>query len=147
MKLSVSYKIVFISVLGVILSSAIILFINTSMTINLLNRTINDEMSAVQSLLSWIHEQEEERLWHTINTLNSKPEFMEAVYADDVKKIMDFAQMSLRQINSNTIAAANAEIIRVFGITIACSIIVILLVAITAGLIGRKISRGITEKQ
>jgi len=134
---------VFVSVIGVILSSVVILCIGTSMTINLFNRTINNEMSAVQTLVSWIHEQEEERLWYTIQNLSSKPELMEAVYADDVKKIMDFAQLSLRQINQDSIAAANAEIIRVLIIIIICSVSVMILVAIAAWIIGNRITRPI----
>ena len=143
MKLSISYKIVFVSVTGVILSSIVILCIGTSMTVNLFNRTINNEMSAVQTLVSWIHEQEEERLWYTIQTLSTKPELLEAVYAEDVKKIMDFAQLSLRHINQDTIAVANAEKIRVLTVTTICSISVMILTAIAAGIIGNRITRPI----
>jgi len=115
------------------------------MTVNVFNRTLNDEMSAIQTLVSWIREQEEERLWNTIQNLSSKPELMEAVYADDVKKIMDFAQVSLRQINQDSIAAVNAEIIRVLIVIIICSISVMLLVAIAAGMIGTRISQPIRK--
>jgi len=145
MKLSISYKIVFVSVASVILSSAIIIIIGTTMTSNLLKRTLNNEMAAMQSLVGWIHEQEEGRLWHTIQVLAATSETVETAYAEDVSKIMEFAQLSLRQISANSITAANAEAIRVLIIIILCSLSVMFLIALAAGLIGNRIARPIRK--
>jgi len=123
----------------------IIIGIVTFMTFNLLNNTLNDEMSSIQALVSWINQQQEERLWNTIETLAEKPELAEAVYSDDVKKVMDFAQMSLRQINADSLAAAKTELINVIIIIIISSIGVMSIVAIAAGLIGRRITRSIRK--
>jgi len=116
------------------------------MTVNLFNRILNNEMSSVQALVSWISEQEEERLWQTIETLASNPELAQAVYADDVKNVMEFAQISLRQINETSKSNVNTELIRVLIITIICSVLVMSLVAFIAGLTGNRITRSITSK-
>jgi len=143
MKLSISYKMILVSVIGVILSSVVILCVGSYMTVNLFNRTLNNEMSSMQALVTWINEQEEERLWQTIDTLAANPELAETVYTDDVRKVMEFAQISLRQINTDSIAAANAELVKIFLTVIICSILVMFLVALIAGVVGRKISRSI----
>ena len=139
MKLSISYKMVLISVTGVVLSSLIILCIGSFMTINLFNRTLNNEMLSAQSLISWINEQEEERLWQTLDTLASNPELARAVYKDDVKNVMEFAQISLRQINEMSVNTANIELINIFIISIICTVILMILVAVAAGLTGRQL--------
>ena len=140
MKLSISYKMVIVSIAGVILSCVVILCVGSYMTVNLVDRTFNNEMSSMQALVKWINEQEEERLWQTINTLATNPELAETIYTDDVRKVMEFAQISLRQINADSIATANAELIRVLIVVIICSILVMLTVALVAGIIGKKIS-------
>jgi len=145
MKMSISYKMVIVSVIGVILSSVIILFIGISMTVNIFTRALRDEMSAVQSIFSWIQEQEEERLWYIIQNLSTAPELLETVYADDVEKIMDFAQISLQQINNSTLTTANSEIIRILVITVSCAIGVMFIIAVTAGLTGRQITKSIKK--
>jgi len=147
MKLSISYKMVLISVTGVVLSSLIILCIGSFMILNLFNRTINNEMLSVQSLISWINEQEEERLWQTLETLSSNPELARAVYKDDVKNVMEFAQISLRQINETSINTANIELINILIIIIICTVIVLILVAVVAGLTGRQITRSLQSCQ
>jgi len=140
MKLSISYKMVIVSIAGVILSCVVILCVGSYMTVNLVDRTFDNEMSSMQALVKWINEQEEERLWQTINTLAANPELAETIYTDDVRKVMEFAQISLRQINADSIATANAELIRVLIVVIICSILVMLTVALVAGIIGKKIS-------
>jgi len=134
---------VLISVTGVIISCAVILCVGSIMTANLFNRTLNNEINAMQSLVAWINEQEEQRLWQTIDTLAANPELAETVYNDDVRKVMEFAQISLRQINADSIATANAELIRVLIIIIICSILVMFLVALFAAIVGNRISRSI----
>jgi len=115
------------------------------MTVNLFNRTLNNEISSVQALVSWINEQEKERLWQTIETLSSNPELAQAVYADDVKNVMEFAQISLRQINETSISNVNTELTGVLIIVIICSVFVIALVALIAGFTGSRITRSIKK--
>jgi len=140
MKLSISYKMILVSVAGVILSCAVILCIGSYMTVNLFNRTLNNEMTSMQTLVTWINEQQEERLWQTIDTLASNPELAETIYTDEVRKVMEFAQISLRRINTDSIASANSELIRVLIVVIICSILVMFMVALVAGIVGKKIS-------
>ena len=62
MKMKISVKIILIAVLGVIASSLIVLSLSTSLMVNLFDKTIQEEMSAMQSLISKIQQQDETML-------------------------------------------------------------------------------------
>ncbi|MCL2277471.1 MAG: hypothetical protein FWC21_06180, partial [Treponema sp.] len=62
MKMKISVKIILIAVLGVIASSLIVLSLSTSLMVKLFDKTIQEEMSAMQSLISKIQQQDETML-------------------------------------------------------------------------------------
>jgi len=104
MKINISRKIILIAVAGVIASSLIILSITTILMGRLLDYTIQEEMSAMQSLITRIQQQDETRLLQVNQLLTSMPDLVEAVQKEDVSSIMNTSQMSwlFKEIDSIT---------------------------------------------
>jgi len=109
MKLNISGKIIFVAVAGVIASSLIILSISTILMGRLLDDTIRKEMSAMQSLIVRIQQQDESRLLQLSYLLASMPDLIDAVHGSDVNSVMDSAHISwlLNEIDTITITDLN----------------------------------------
>ena len=107
-KLNISGKIIFIAALGVVVSSIIILCISTIMMGNLLARTAHDEMSAMQSVVARMQREEELRLVHNMNISAARPEFVDAVYAGDVRKIREAAVTLRRQLELDVVTVTDS---------------------------------------
>jgi len=122
MKLRISGKIILIAVAGVIASSLIVLSLSTTLMGRLLDYSIREEMSAVQSMIKKMQMQDENRLLQETRLLTSLPDLVDAVYRSDADAIMKNAQISWlrREIDSITftdskgviIAASHPEIIK-----------------------------------
>ena len=109
MNLSISKKIVFIAATGVVVSSVVILCISTILQGNLLARIMHDEISAMQSVVARMQQQEEARVLQTITMLTTMPQLVDAVHAKDAAKIRELAQMSLKQLALDAVTVTDAK--------------------------------------
>ena len=116
MKLKISGKIILIAVAGVIASSLIILSLSTILMGRLLNYTIQEEMSAMQSLIVRIQQQDETRLLQNSQLLTSLPDIADAVQKSDAGAIMQNAQIAWLRNEIDSITFADSR-----GIAIARS--------------------------
>ena len=94
MKLSISGKIILIAIAGVIASSLTILSLSTILMGRLLNYTIQKEMTAMQSMIIRMQQQDEKRLLQETQLLTSLPDVVDAVQRSDANGIMHNLQMS-----------------------------------------------------
>jgi len=98
MKINISGKIILIAVAGVIASSLIIMSVTTILMSRLLNYTMEKEMTAMQSLIVRIQQQDETMLQHEIHLLASLPDIADAVEMLDADGILQNAKIAwLRQ--------------------------------------------------
>jgi len=116
MKLKISVKIILIAVTGVIASSLTVLCLSTILMGRLFNQTIREEMSAMQSLIVKIQQQDETKLLHDIQLLASLPDLADAVQKSDTDSIMQNAQIAWMRREIDSITFTDAA-----GITIARS--------------------------
>jgi len=114
MKLSISWKIVFIAAVSVVVSSVVILCISTILMSRLLTRTIHDDVSAMQSVVARMQQQEETRLLQEIQVLSTMPQLVDAVYAADTQRVKELAVIFWRQLGVDSLVIAD-----VTGIAIA----------------------------
>ncbi|MDR0502962.1 MAG: response regulator [Treponema sp.] len=94
MKLNISGKIILIAVAGVIASSLVILSLSTMLMRRLLDYTIQKEMTAMQSLIARIQQQDQMRLFHDIQLLISMPDLVDAVQRSDTDGILQNKQLA-----------------------------------------------------
>jgi len=116
MKLNISGKIILIAVAGVIASSLVILSLTTMLMGRLLDYTIQKEMTAVQSLIARIQQQDQMRLFHDIQLLISMPDLVEAVQRSDTNGILQNPQVAWLRHDIDIITFTNSK-----GVTIARS--------------------------
>jgi len=109
MKHTISKKIILVTVTGMIISSVIILCISTILMSGLLNRTMYDDMFAMQSVVAKAQEQEESRLLHNVNILSTMPEFVDSVYAQDIPRVKELAKFFLRQLGLDSVVVTDAD--------------------------------------
>jgi len=104
MKLKISGKIILIAVAGVVASSLTVLSLSTFLMGRLLDYKIKEEMTAMQSVIIRMQQQDEIRLLQLNQLLTSMPDLVDAVQKVDVKNIMNTAHMSwlLKEIDSIT---------------------------------------------
>jgi len=108
MKMTISKKIVFISALGVMAASAVVLFISMIMMGNQYSRIINDEMIAMQSMVVRLQEQDEERVHRYAYLLANMPQLIDAIGQRDSVGIKNIMVTSLHQLGLDSIAVTNA---------------------------------------
>ena len=108
-KLTITQKIMLIAVSGVVASSITIFCISTFLMNGLLNRTMHDDMYAMQSVVSKMQALEEERLIHNVNIISSMQEFINAIYLQDAPKIKELAQFFRLQLGIDAIAITDTD--------------------------------------
>jgi len=113
MKINISRKVILIAVAGVIASSLTILFITIILMTRLLDYTIQKEMTAIQSMVIKIQQQEEDRLMQNAMLLTTLPDLVDAVQRSDTNSIMQNPQISWlrRDIDSITFTDVNGIVI------------------------------------
>jgi len=109
MKLSVSGRIILISVVGVIASSVIILCISTIMMNRLLTRTIYDDMNSMQAIVENMVDDEESQLRKTIRILVTMPRFVDAMYERDLDIILENARTIKNQFEYDLVTITDAQ--------------------------------------
>ena len=109
MKLNISRKIVLIAAIGVVASSTIILCISIILMSNLLTRATHDEMSAMQSVVVRMQQQEESRLLYNMNIFATMPEFAEAVHMKNTQKVNEVAVTLWRQLELDAVTVTDAN--------------------------------------
>jgi len=114
MKLNISKKIILISAAGVVASSLTILSISTILMGRLLDYTIQKEMSAMQSLIIRIQQQDETKLLHDIHLLTSLPDLADAVQRSDAGGIMQNAQIAWLRHAIDSITITDSKGITIF---------------------------------
>jgi len=114
MKLNISGKIILIAVAGVVASSLTILSLSTILMGRLLNYTIQEEMTAMHSLIMKIQQQDETRLLHEIHLLTSLPDLVDAVQRLDADGIMQNAQMAWLRHEIDSITFTDSKGITIF---------------------------------
>ena len=116
MKMKISVKIILIAVLGVIASSLIVLSLSTSLMVKLFDKTIQEEMSAMQSLISKIQQQDETMLLREVQLLVSLPDLINAVQMSDTAGILENTTIAWLRNEIDSITFTNSS-----GVTIARS--------------------------
>jgi len=114
MKLNISGKIILIAAAGVVASSLTILSISTILMGRLLDYTIQEEMSAMQSLIVRIQQQDETKLLHDIQLLASLPDLADAVRRSDADGIMRNAQIAWLRYAIDSITVTDSNGITIF---------------------------------
>jgi len=109
MKISISIRIILIAVVGVIASSVIILLISTIMMNRLLTRTIYEDMSAMQSVVENMIEDEESQLSKTVRILVTMPRFVDAMYERDIDAIRENARTIKDQFEYDLVTITDAQ--------------------------------------
>ena len=92
MKLSISKKIIIIAVAGVVASSLIILLLGSNMTSRLFYSSLENDMRAMQALVANMVDEEEIMLKQTARILITLPQFVDAVYENDIESIAEITR-------------------------------------------------------
>ncbi|MCL2186450.1 MAG: ATP-binding protein [Treponema sp.] len=116
MKFKISLKIILIAVAGVVASSLTVLSLSTILMSRLFNNNIREEMTAMQSLIVRIQEQDETILSREINLLTSLPDIIDAVQRSDMDSILQNTKIAWLQHEIDSITFTDSR-----GITIARS--------------------------
>ena len=114
MKINISRKVILIAVAGVIASSLTILFITIILMTRLLDYTIQKEMTAIQSMVIKIQQQEEDRLMQNAMLLTTLPDLVDAVQRSDTNSIMQNPQISWLRRDIDSIAFTDVNGIVIF---------------------------------
>jgi signal transduction histidine kinase/CheY-like chemotaxis protein/HPt (histidine-containing phosphotransfer) domain-containing protein len=109
MKLSISGKIILIAAAGVIVSSVTMLCLSTILMGNLLTRTIQQDMSAMQAVVSRMQQQEKERLVYNVEILAGMPEFADAVYTRDIETAFEIARTYRHKLGLDSVGVTDAD--------------------------------------
>jgi len=109
LKQTISKKIMFIAILGVIATSAMILCISMVIMGNQLTRIMHNEITAIHSMVTQMQKQDEERLQRYAYLLTNMPELVDAVSAEDGRAVKDILETSFYQLGLDAIAATNAN--------------------------------------
>ena len=109
MKLTIAKKIILVAVTGMVASSVIILCISTILMNGLHNRTMLEDMYAMQSLVAKTQKQEESRLANDINILSTMPELVTAVSEQDIPNVRELARFFLRQLGLDSVVITDAN--------------------------------------
>ncbi|MCL2703164.1 MAG: hypothetical protein FWE91_06110 [Defluviitaleaceae bacterium] len=107
MKQTISKKIMFIAILGVVATSVIILCISMMLMGNQLTRIIHNDMTAIQSMVARMQKQEEERLQRYAYLLTTMPELVDATCAGDGLTVKDILKTALYQLGLDAIAVTD----------------------------------------
>ena len=107
MKFSISRKIIFISVAGVIASIIIILILGSSLVNRLFNNSLNTDMRAMQALVENMIDEEEIRLKQTIKILITIPAFVDAIYEKDLETVGSYARMFKTQFDYDLVTVTD----------------------------------------
>jgi len=109
MKLSISKKIIFISVAGVIASSIIILLLGSNLTSRLFYSSLDNDMHAMQALVANMVDDEEIRLKQNIRILVTMPQFVDAVHERDIDVIRENAGIIREQFEYDLVTVTDAQ--------------------------------------
>ncbi|MCL2184993.1 MAG: ATP-binding protein [Treponema sp.] len=113
MKLNISGKIILIAVSGVIASGLTILCITIILMSRLLDFTIQKELTAIQSMIKRMQQQDEDRLLKETELLTSLPDLADAVQRSDTESIRRNTYISWlsREIDSISFTDSNGIVI------------------------------------